>query len=548
MRVRTASQSSARSATANATANTSAWYSRSDHLTASPRNDESTSSGRSNLSEAKRGSARLPSTPLPASPQAALRTDAGSKLSEVRPGFKATSASSSSGSPSLSQRVNVTPLPSTPVYLRVGTTEIIAITAPIDSPRVNQGIRREVRTSTVESTFIDYPSSSDESSRWHKSNHPYTAVSTRPIREPAQPASKSMKNKEVEIIRPRQVNPPVPSTSPASASKGPAPLKYGAEETYSPMLRSTASRSHSYQAVAVSPATLSKTPSDLDLREAVDEHLSALTQLISKAEESSVMKPGHKVQKQTTETAELVPYEAPVRQGVVTAVVAASTTANPRVRLVESLIEDGSSKEVDISDKPKKSGTAEPSPLTSLSDLSGATRSPFPLSLWKPQFIELYHPSTPTKTIARKSPFTVVHKEDEPAAPSQALTIQTSTLNQGYKLISRKNRSLSLASMDALDGADVRLFLLDCWDFTDAREQSIAASSIRSPTPGTPQLSSPPRRDPMLAAADWIEKEEEKFKESERTKRHRPGVTWDDIDTPTEYSPSITSSNWGLAY
>lgn len=75
----------------------------------------------------------------------------------------------------------------------------------------------------------------------------------------------------------------------------------------------------------------------------------------------------------------------------------------------------------------------------------------------------------------------------------------------------RRERTVSLASVEALDGMTISTVM------------NSPASSVRSPTPGA----SPPQRDPKEATLVWRDLEERELIVSGRSRRRRPGVTFD---------------------
>lgn len=95
---------------------------------------------------------------------------------------------------------------------------------------------------------------------------------------------------------------------------------------------------------------------------------------------------------------------------------------------------------------------------------------------------------------------------------------------------SRRNRTISGASLDACDGNTA----------TNTVVESPAQSTV-GPAP-FPPLSPPPIRDPMLATTEWRDREEAERREQKRGKILRPGVTFDVADDPP---PTGTSSKRG---
>ncbi|KAI0647153.1 hypothetical protein C8Q79DRAFT_607604 [Trametes meyenii] len=80
-----------------------------------------------------------------------------------------------------------------------------------------------------------------------------------------------------------------------------------------------------------------------------------------------------------------------------------------------------------------------------------------------------------------------------------------------FRLLSRRHRTVSAASVEAVDGTVINAMLT-------------GGSSTRSSTAGRP---SPPLRDPMTAAQEWRNKEENEQQGRGTVRRRRPGVTFD---------------------
>ncbi|THH14337.1 hypothetical protein EW146_g5968, partial [Bondarzewia mesenterica] len=85
-----------------------------------------------------------------------------------------------------------------------------------------------------------------------------------------------------------------------------------------------------------------------------------------------------------------------------------------------------------------------------------------------------------------------------------------------FRLLSKRHRTMSGASAEAVDGTNAASTVL-----------TSPAGSTRSPTPGLP----PPQRDPIQAAYDWRNKEEEKLRERGTGRRRRPGVTFEGYES-----------------
>ncbi|KAI0670279.1 hypothetical protein C8Q78DRAFT_114093 [Trametes maxima] len=80
-----------------------------------------------------------------------------------------------------------------------------------------------------------------------------------------------------------------------------------------------------------------------------------------------------------------------------------------------------------------------------------------------------------------------------------------------FRLLSRRHRTVSAASVEAVDGTVINAMLT-------------GNSSTRSSTAGRP---SPPLRDPLTAAHEWRNKEENEQQGRGTVRRRRPGVTFD---------------------
>ncbi|KAI0720983.1 hypothetical protein C8T65DRAFT_548860, partial [Cerioporus squamosus] len=83
-----------------------------------------------------------------------------------------------------------------------------------------------------------------------------------------------------------------------------------------------------------------------------------------------------------------------------------------------------------------------------------------------------------------------------------------------FRLLSKRHRTVSTASVDAVDGTVV----------TQINAMLTGGDSTRSSTAGRP---SPPLRDPMTAAQEWRNKEEYEQYGRGTLRRRRPGVTFD---------------------
>ncbi|KAI0328583.1 hypothetical protein GY45DRAFT_1306577 [Cubamyces sp. BRFM 1775] len=80
-----------------------------------------------------------------------------------------------------------------------------------------------------------------------------------------------------------------------------------------------------------------------------------------------------------------------------------------------------------------------------------------------------------------------------------------------FRLLSRKHRTVSAASVEAVEGTVVNTLLT-------------GGESTRSSTVGRP---SPPLRDPLVAAQEWRNREEYEQQVRGKIRRRRPGVTFD---------------------
>ncbi|KAA1474936.1 hypothetical protein DENSPDRAFT_804984 [Dentipellis sp. KUC8613] len=83
----------------------------------------------------------------------------------------------------------------------------------------------------------------------------------------------------------------------------------------------------------------------------------------------------------------------------------------------------------------------------------------------------------------------------------------------GFRLLSKRNRTMSAASAEAVDG-------------TVGGASTVITSpagSTRSPTPKLP----PPQRDPVQATQDWRNREEAEIRDRGSHRRRRPGVTFE---------------------
>ncbi|KAI8998540.1 hypothetical protein BD414DRAFT_575055 [Trametes punicea] len=80
-----------------------------------------------------------------------------------------------------------------------------------------------------------------------------------------------------------------------------------------------------------------------------------------------------------------------------------------------------------------------------------------------------------------------------------------------FRLLSRKHRTVSAASVEAVEGTVINAMLT-------------GGDSTRSSTAGRP---SPPLRDPLMAAQEWRNREEQQQETRGTARRRRPGVTFD---------------------
>ncbi|KAI1795769.1 hypothetical protein LXA43DRAFT_989480 [Ganoderma leucocontextum] len=96
-----------------------------------------------------------------------------------------------------------------------------------------------------------------------------------------------------------------------------------------------------------------------------------------------------------------------------------------------------------------------------------------------------------------------------------------------FRLLSKRHRTVSTASVDAVDGTVINAMLT-------------GGDSTRSSTAGRP---SPPLRDPMTAAQEWRNQEEVVQQVRGTLRRRRPGVTFDVGDeVPEDGRPSLQKS------
>jgi hypothetical protein len=113
-----------------------------------------------------------------------------------------------------------------------------------------------------------------------------------------------------------------------------------------------------------------------------------------------------------------------------------------------------------------------------------------------------------------------------------------------WKLLSKKNRTMSTASMDALDGTMVRQ-LSNCSrrlcliSFLTQVSLSTPDESVRSSA--TSGLY-PPTRDPVEAAQEWRNQEELYFHDRGTARRRRPGVTFDEPEDKSDLEIPIPVS------
>ncbi|KAF9652875.1 hypothetical protein BDM02DRAFT_3183218 [Thelephora ganbajun] len=94
-----------------------------------------------------------------------------------------------------------------------------------------------------------------------------------------------------------------------------------------------------------------------------------------------------------------------------------------------------------------------------------------------------------------------------------------------WKLLSKRHRTMSTASMDALDGTMVSL------STPDESVRSSATSGFY-----------PPLRDPMEAAQEWRNQEEMDFHDRGTGRRRRPGVTFDEPEDKSDLEIPIPVS------
>ncbi|GJJ12091.1 hypothetical protein Clacol_006332 [Clathrus columnatus] len=119
-------------------------------------------------------------------------------------------------------------------------------------------------------------------------------------------------------------------------------------------------------------------------------------------------------------------------------------------------------------------------------------------------------PTSLSQIKARTTTITAVTQSLPPPRP------KSPKLFSSLKLFSKRNRTMSTASMDALDGTTT----------TVMNSPSSSAPDI----PGAPP--SPPVRDALLATQEWRDDETNQFTKSKRP--HRPGVTF---DCPEDVAP-----------
>ena len=109
-----------------------------------------------------------------------------------------------------------------------------------------------------------------------------------------------------------------------------------------------------------------------------------------------------------------------------------------------------------------------------------------------------------------------------------------------FRLISKRNRTVSAASVEAMDGTAVSLQFCVLWlSLTDKQSQPntvIGVESVRSSTAGRP---SPPLRDPVIATSDWRNREEAGQLAKGTMRRHRPGVTFDFVEDVIDEMSSV---------
>lgn len=94
-----------------------------------------------------------------------------------------------------------------------------------------------------------------------------------------------------------------------------------------------------------------------------------------------------------------------------------------------------------------------------------------------------------------------------------------------FRLFHKPTKSVSGASVEAVIDRNYQ-----------EGAMSSCSSLVNTPSEvGTGGPPSPPMRDPIMAILDWREGEEEDFKQTKRTKRRTPGVTW---ELPAGHAPS----------
>ena len=122
-----------------------------------------------------------------------------------------------------------------------------------------------------------------------------------------------------------------------------------------------------------------------------------------------------------------------------------------------------------------------------------------------------------------------------------------------FRLLSRRHRTVSTASVDAVDGTVVSTALsllvpphrVLTWHLTLQINAMLTGgdstrNSTRSSTAGRP---SPPLRDPLMAAQEWRNLEENEQQGRGTLRRRRPGVTFDvGEEVPSDGRPSVQKS------
>ncbi|KAJ7740675.1 hypothetical protein DFH07DRAFT_751419 [Mycena maculata] len=89
-------------------------------------------------------------------------------------------------------------------------------------------------------------------------------------------------------------------------------------------------------------------------------------------------------------------------------------------------------------------------------------------------------------------------------------------------LTTKRNRRMSTASMDAVDGTAA------------SQPNTVMGSPTASMQSSQMPTQSPPRRDPRLATQDWRNQEESEVLARGKPRRMRPGVVFDVAEDPLE--------------